>query len=132
MVRSFRHDANQPVETVLLHDKRVLTGGYFTKINGTSYRYFVSLSPGAGVPGGYLHLNISGHYQYPGVASNGTRVYNQQLSPKGDKLLVEGDFTSVSGRSRQRICPASGLRRPARDLSRVLFPTPLWPARTVV
>src|SRR5439155_15688609 len=49
------------------------------------------------------HLSISGHYQFPGVGSNPTRVYNQQLSHGGTLDLVMGDFTSVGGVPRQQI-----------------------------
>jgi len=50
-----------------------------------------------------VHLSISGHYVYPGVLSNPTKVYNQQLSHSGTLDLVEGDFTSVGGLGRQQI-----------------------------
>ena len=103
-VRSgFEGDASDSVETLLLHGGRLLTGGYFTKINGAAARYFVGLSPTTGKPDAYLRLDISGNYSYPGVVSNATRVYNQQISPDGGRLLVEGDFTSVAGASRQQI-----------------------------
>ena len=42
--------------------------------------YMASLNPATGLSDGFLHLNISGSYQYPGVASNVTHVFNQQLS----------------------------------------------------
>jgi hypothetical protein len=103
-VRSgFEGDASGEVDTLLLHGGRLLAGGRFTKINGADARYFVGLSPSTGTPDAYLRLDISGNYQYTGVSSNGTRVYNQQISPNGGKLLVEGDFTSVAGQSRQQI-----------------------------
>ncbi|MGI8446846.1 MAG: hypothetical protein ACR2MP_06620, partial [Streptosporangiaceae bacterium] len=65
--------------------------------------YMVSVSPSTGKSDGFLHLNISGNYQYPGVGSNATHVYNQQLSHGGTLDLVEGDFTSVGGVPRQQI-----------------------------
>src|SRR5450755_174115 len=99
----FRGDANNTVLTVLLHDGRLLTGGYFTAINGQNRRFYAGLSSSTGAPDSYLSLNISGNYQFPGVAQNGTRVANQQLSHNGTRLLVEGDFTSVGGKSRQQI-----------------------------
>jgi hypothetical protein len=49
-----------------------------------------------------LQLHISGNYQYPNVAPNPTRVFNQQLSVGGGLDLVEGDFTSVGGQARQQ------------------------------
>ncbi len=100
---AFRHDANNSVETLLLHDGRLFTGGYFTTINGSSRKYYVSLNPATGADDGYLNLNISGHYTFSGVSSNSTRVYNQQLSHAGHRLLAEGDFTSAGGKSRKQI-----------------------------
>jgi hypothetical protein len=55
------------------------------------------------VNGGFVHLGISGNYQYPGVVSNPTRIYSQQLSHGGSLDLVEGDFTSVGGFGRQQV-----------------------------
>ena len=52
-----------------------------------------SLNPTTGKDDGFLHLSISGNYQFPGVTPNATRVYNQQLSHSGSCDLVEGDFT---------------------------------------
>ena len=39
----------------------------------------------------------------PVRSANRTRVYNQQISPTGQRLLVEGDFTRVRGKHRQQI-----------------------------
>jgi hypothetical protein len=79
-------------------------GGKFTSINGSSANpYFTSLNTTTGRDDGFLHLSISGNYQFPGVSPNGTRVYNQQLSHGGTLDLVEGDFTSVGGQPRQQI-----------------------------
>ena len=62
-----------------------------------------SLSPTTGKDDGFISLNISGNYNFPGAASNGTRVYNQSLSNGGTLDLVMGDFTSVGGQGRQQI-----------------------------
>jgi hypothetical protein len=99
----FRHDANRPVETLVLHDHRVLAGGFFTSINGSARKYYASLNDSTGADDGYLRLSISGHYRYRHAARNRTRIYNQQLSPDGRLLLAEGDFTSVGGKDRQQI-----------------------------
>jgi hypothetical protein len=99
----FRSNASATVATLLLHGGRLLTGGYFTSINGQSRRYYVGLNPTTGVPDAYLGLSISGNYKYSGVVPNPTRVWNQQLSHDGKRLLVEGDFTSVGGKPRQQI-----------------------------
>jgi hypothetical protein len=100
---SFASNANKDVETLLLVGSRLLTGGYFTQINGQNRKYYVALNSSTGAPESYLTLDISGNYQYAGAASNGTRVFNQQLGPSGNLLLAEGDFTKVGGRDRQQI-----------------------------
>jgi hypothetical protein len=101
---AFAHSANGEVETLLTYRTHLLAGGYFTTINASSANpYFTSLNPATGRDDGFLHLSISGNYQFPGVQSNPTRVYNQQLSHGGTLDLVEGDFTSVGGVPRQQI-----------------------------
>ena len=50
-----------------------MAGGYFTSINGSAADpYMASLNKTTGKDDGFIHLNISGNYHYPGVASNGT------------------------------------------------------------
>jgi hypothetical protein len=104
VVPAFGHNASGQVETILATGGHLLTGGYFKSIDGSSADpYFASLNPQTGKDDGYLSLNISGNNQFPGVTSNPTRVYNQQLSPDGTKDLVEGDFSSVGGQGRLQI-----------------------------
>jgi hypothetical protein len=100
----FGHNANGQVETLQYYRGHILTGGYYTTINNsTAGKYMTSLNPSTGVDDGFLRLNISGNYQFPGVNGNPTRVYNQQLSNGGTLDLVEGDFTSVGGQARQQM-----------------------------
>jgi hypothetical protein len=104
VITAFAHSASGQVETLLRVGSHLLTGGYFTAINGSSANpYFTSLNTTTGKDDGFLHLAISGNYQFPGVSSNATRVFNQQLSHGGTLDLVEGDFTSVGGQPRQQI-----------------------------
>ncbi len=108
VVTGFRHSANGRVETLLMHGGHLLAGGFFTSISGSSaHPYMASLNPTTGRDDGFINLHISGHYSYCGkkrcAVPNHTRVYNQQLSHSGKFELVEGDFTSVGGRSRQQI-----------------------------
>jgi hypothetical protein len=105
VVLDWPHTANKRVDTILLTPNgHLLVGGEFTSINGsTAHKYYASLNPSTGKDDGYLNLNISGTYQYPGVGYNTTQVYNQQLSPDGKHVLAEGVFTSVQGKPRQQI-----------------------------
>jgi hypothetical protein len=104
VVTTFAHSAAGAVQTIVGVGNHLLVGGNFTGINNDSADpYMASLDPVTGRSDDFLHLNISGNYQYPGVASNATRVYNQQLSHGGTLDLVEGDFTSVGGVQREQI-----------------------------
>jgi hypothetical protein len=104
VVGGFAHSASGQVETLLGVQGHILAGGYYTSINGSSANpYMTSLNPATGRDDGFVHLNISGNYQFPGVSVNPTRVYNQELSHGGTLDLVMGDFTSVGGVPRQQI-----------------------------
>jgi hypothetical protein len=98
VVAGFAHSAGGEVETLASSNGHLLTGGYFTSVNGSSRRYFVSLNTSTGKDDGYLNLSISGDY-----GSGGTQVYNQQISHGGTLDLAEGTFTSVGGQQRQQI-----------------------------
>jgi len=104
LVSTFAHSAGGSVQTLLGVAGHVLAGGYYTAINGSAADpYMASLNPTTGRDDGFVHLNISGNYQFPGVVANATRVYNQSLSHGGTLDLVMGDFTSVGGLPRQQI-----------------------------
>jgi hypothetical protein len=103
VVTAFGHTANGQVETLLGVRGHILAGGYYTTINGSGTKYMTSLNPATGKDDGFISLNISGNYQFPGVSGNGTRVFNQSLSHGGTLDLVMGDFTSVGGAARQQI-----------------------------
>jgi len=104
MVRGWAHSANGIVDTILrTANGHLLVGGQFTSINGSSRKYYASLNLSTGKDDGYLNLNISGHYVFPGSGVSNTEVYNQQLSPDGGHVLVEGTFTKVQGNARQQI-----------------------------
>jgi hypothetical protein len=104
VVTSFAHSASGSVNTLLGVGGHILAGGYFTSVNGSNADpYLASLNPVTGKDDGFVHLAISGNYQFPGVVSNATRVFNQVLSHSGTLDLVMGDFTSVGGQPRQQI-----------------------------
>jgi hypothetical protein len=108
LVPGIKHNAGGQVETILAVSNatgsHLLVGGFFKGINGsTTDPYYASLNPNNGKDDGFVHLNISGHIQFPQVKSNSTEVYNQQLSHGGTLVLVEGDYTSVGGLNRRQI-----------------------------
>jgi hypothetical protein len=101
--KRFARRADRTVETIVVHGRHVLTGGFFKSINGSGRNYYASLNSRTGRDDRYLRLSISGHYSFPGVQGNRTRIYNQQIDPRGRRLLVEGDFTRVHGTHREQI-----------------------------
>ena len=62
-----------------------------------------SLNPTTGKDDGFLHLNISGNYQFPGVAPTPPASTTSSSATAARCDLVEGDFTSVGGQPRQQI-----------------------------
>jgi hypothetical protein len=109
VISTFGHSANNEVWTMVYAKGHLLTGGDFHFINGSKNPFMASLSPVTGKNDGFVHLNISGDYNYcaaggkPCTNSHHSQVYNQQLSHSGNLDLVEGRFTSVGGQPRQQI-----------------------------
>jgi hypothetical protein len=124
VVTTFGHNASGQVETLAGDNNHIIAGGYFTGINGSAADpYLVSLSPVTGKDDGFIKLNISGSYQYPGVSANTTNIYNQELSHSGTLDLVMGDFTSAGGQPRQQIFMLNLATSPA---SVTAWTSPQW------
>jgi hypothetical protein len=98
VVKTFGHNTNGTVDTLVGYKDHLLAGGQFTRTNGYGRNYYASLSPYNGKDDGFLRLRISGR-----IPRDVTKVYNQQLSHSGNLLLAEGNFTSVGGQPRQQI-----------------------------
>jgi hypothetical protein len=124
VVSTFASKASGAVQTILSVGTHLLVGGLFTGINGdTTDPYMASLSQTTGKSDGFLHLAISGNYNFSGASSNPTQVFNQQLSHGGTLDLVEGDFTSVGGLPRQQIFMLNLATTPA---SVTAWSSPQW------
>lgn len=94
----FKHNANAPVSTVDYAHGFVLVGGAFTRINAAPRTEFASLNPTTGRTNRYAVVSFAG--QYPNTTKH---VDNSQLSHAGDKLLIEGVFTSINGQKRHQV-----------------------------
>ena len=124
VVTAFGHSASGQIETLASYQNHILAGGYFTSINGSPADPFMaSLNPITGKNDGFVRLSISGSYQYAGVSTNTTNIYNQELSHGGTLDLVMGDFTSVGGQQRQQIFMLNLATTPA---SVTAWTSPQW------
>jgi hypothetical protein len=96
VVSTFGHSAGGAVETLLMVNggQDLMAGGPFTSINGTAKAYYASLDPTTGKVNSYFSGVIAGRLP---PNAGGSQVYNQQLSAQGNRLLFEGNFTSVAG-----------------------------------
>jgi len=109
VTEGFGHTTDGEVDTMVVWQGHVLTGGAFTTVNGSSVDpYFASLDPVTGDDDGYAQLAISGNYTFVDEGghqsvTNPTRVYNQQISHNGTADLVEGTFTTIGGEPRRQI-----------------------------
>ena len=104
VVTTFGHSASGQIQTLTSYHGHIIAGGTFTGINGsTADPFMASLNATTGKNDGFVHLGISGSYQFPGVSKNSTQVYNQSVSHSGSLDLVMGDFTTVGGLPRQQI-----------------------------
>jgi hypothetical protein len=104
VVTAFGHSAAGQVETLTSYSNHIIAGGYFTGINGsTADPFLASLNATTGKNDGFVHLGVTGSYQFPGVSANSTNIYNQSISHGGTLDLVMGDFTTVGGLPRQQI-----------------------------
>jgi hypothetical protein len=99
---TFGHTAPGRVSAILYAGGHVLVGGYFTKINGstgTTGAYLTSLDPTTGKVDGYAsNLGISGT-----LPQDTTHIYKMWLNPAGNRVAIDGVFTSVLGQARRQI-----------------------------
>jgi hypothetical protein len=102
LIPGFAHQVNDLVDTVALVNagRDLLVGGAFTRINGTAKALYASLDPGTGAVNSYFSAAVTG--RLPGESS-AAKVYNQQVSASGTRLLFEGDFTAVGGQKRLQL-----------------------------
>lgn len=98
LIGGFKHFANRAVMTLQYTHGALLVGGRFTKINGAARTLLASLNPTNGAATNYANLTFSGIY--PKTVA---QVYNSQVSHAGDRMLIEGVFTSIDGAPRQQM-----------------------------
>ena len=98
LITSFKHSAAAAAYTVDYAHGQVIYGGAFRKINGVVRTELASLDPTTGTVTSYANLNIDG--SYPRTSRH---IDNSQLSHDGNKLLVEGIFTTIDNQARRQM-----------------------------
>jgi uncharacterized delta-60 repeat protein len=93
---SFNASANDLTESfVVLDDDRILAGGVFTQINGALRKGIACLNPDG---------SLSESFNLQGLNATGARVeILRLLKLKSGKILIGGQFTSISGVARKNI-----------------------------
>lgn len=94
---TFRPQPNGIVYSLALTPSQLIAGGRFTKVGAISRSVLASVAPTTGALTGYANLGIAG--SIPGN-SGATRVYKLRTSPAGNRILVLGNFYTVSGQTR--------------------------------
>jgi hypothetical protein len=100
VVPAFSNKAGAKVDMLLYAHGHLLAGGHFKTIGGSTgstASYLTSLNPVTGKPDGYLKLAVSGTY-----TNDVTHIYKMFLSPAGDRVAVDGTFTSIGGQPRRQ------------------------------
>lgn len=101
----------------------VVSGHLF--VGGSFPGYLTSVAPTTGQPDGYAVPSISGTYSYPGVAANGTQIYNMMPKPDASALLLTGVFTSVGGQHHEQVVRLDVTRGPGAAKVSAWEPTEL-------
>ncbi len=94
---AFRPQPNGMVFSLALTPTQLIVGGQFSKVGVLSRVALASVSPTTGAPTGYANLGVSG--RIPGN-SGSTKVFKLRTSPTGNRMLVLGNFATVSGQGR--------------------------------
>jgi hypothetical protein len=102
VIPGFGRQVDGPVDTVALINsgRDLMVGGAFAHVNGRAKALYASVDPTTGAVNSYFSAAVTG--KLPGTSS-AAKVYNQQVSPSGTRLLFEGDFTAVGGHKRLQV-----------------------------
>lgn len=83
---------------------RLFVAGTFTQVSGISHRGLVALDATTGDVDPYVGLSFTGHHNYDGTgAIGGVGPAELAISPDGSTMVAIGNFTDVSGASRDQV-----------------------------
>ena len=105
-VTSFKAPStNGGIETMeLLPGNRLFIGGFFTKIGGVDHGQLATLNATTGALDPFMDITVSGHTTTPAPARRPRSAPASPGSrPRGDRLVVVGNFRTVGGLARDQI-----------------------------
>jgi Bacterial Ig-like domain (group 3) len=100
------------VTTLGLGQGQLFAGGEFSVVNDVARHGLVTLNPVSGAVTAYSTLSFAGHHNFGRLciptstvlcASGGVGVRALDINPAGTRMIVIGNFTTVSGAARDQI-----------------------------
>lgn len=84
---------------------RLYIGGTFGTVGGQEHNGLATLDPQTGALDSYMDLQLAGRHGFDrgGSAKGPTGVKSMDITPDGSRMVVVGNFTSVSGADRDQI-----------------------------
>lgn len=98
------------VRSVRLAGGRLFIAGNFDRVGGSAHMGLATLDPETGSLDPYMDLQLAGHHNYEGGAGQakaGVGAVAMDVSTDTDRMVVIGNFTSVSGAARDQIAVIS-------------------------
>ena len=108
-ITSFKVPAMDGVVTDLkAANGRLFLAGTFTLLGSSAHGGLATLNATTGAVDPFVNLQVSGHHNYksPGDVIAAVGVNKIDLTPDGRRMVAIGNFTSVSGQSRDQIVMA--------------------------
>jgi len=92
------------VEDLALVGGRLIVAGTFTTVGGKAHAGLASMTAGTGALDPFVNLQFSGHHNYNGTgAFSAVGVKKIDVTPGGTRLAAIGNFTDVSGSTRDQL-----------------------------
>jgi PKD repeat protein len=95
------------VNKLVLADGQLFVGGVFQHVAGVARAGLATLNPTTGALTTYSTLSFTGHHNYgvncTNCANAPTGVKSMDVTPDGSRMVITGNFTNVSGSTRDQI-----------------------------
>ncbi|HEX4017557.1 MAG TPA: hypothetical protein VHX15_12555, partial [Frankiaceae bacterium] len=106
LVTSFRVTANGEIRALAINGTHLLIGGTFTTVDGAARNGLASVNAATGALDSYLTVPLLGHHNFgrlDDAAEAGVGAVSIAISPDHSRAIVDGNFTTAAGFSRDQI-----------------------------